>query len=828
MALEVRGGQSLMNSGAPQSPPLAKEEADALYDELLRLRDAIIAGRTSLKLPAAVIDQLRDSIPHALPNGTAAQQPNGVGASQTAPFPSFTGLPGLQASVGSSAFASSTQTYNNAQAPANTSLDPIFLEKSDGLVRAEGQLKRKRLERQLQDQVDARKHSSKHKDDEAPSPIQIDDVLKRSLELVKPISGLKPEDAAESSFDENDYYSSQVQSEWSSPTSSRNGVDGAAGAFTADFERLDGTDPAPVSKAKRPAYVPAAPAAPVKEAIPYLDEDDDLYEPEDEDDEYAPPDIAGVGGFKVQKEITGPQPGILPEDENSDYEPGELLEDSSIPTPSSYNQAPIQPSPQVQIVRNHLTHIAAPQPNRVSPLATAKGPNIELELVNGSPQVVSKPQQSSNYGPSRVSTASPSGNNAPGSGKKKKNKKRKRDHEPTGRAKRRQRQNALEPAAGQEPYIKDEPVSPPPFSNVPDYQPYARMPPPQQRTEPQYVSQVTPMQSHSRHGEPPRSGLRFEYGEPASSATARVGSPSQQRPVQKDTQNLRRVASIQYAQRPASPPRPGPWEPVAPYRERVTSMAHEEPRMNDIVGTMDARQAPAYQELQALPPQYSRTARSPSPPRLEEYRDHYAEPPGTIRMAPPPLPAAPPRRVFVDQYGQRWMEEEPAPPPSYTSRASAVPSYVSRASVAPVERRRQPEYIYEHAVPTQDSTRYQPEPASPVYQQVRTYEQPSRAREPTSPVYQQVHTYEQMPPPPLPPSSSYLRQGTVAPVQYAPRQDPAPLPARAASVMPVGNRVPTTQAASQRNQSQAAQPVRYLDQYGNEVFPRQVSEVRYQ
>jgi hypothetical protein len=253
-------------------------------------------------------------------------------------------------------------------------------------------------------------------------------------------------------------------------------------------------------------------------------------------------------------------------------------------------------------------------------------------------------------------------------------------------------------------------------------------------------------------------------------------------------------------------------------------------------------------------------------------------------MAPPP-----PRRVVVDQYGNRYYAEQPISQ--------------SRASVAPIARHPDPEPGYERA-PSRMQGPYQPsdhsaqyEPAEPIMAppppparrpqeqaveyidsngyRVREYSsrpaEPIRySHAPTSPVYQQQPQYEpmpppsarpaprdlhyEMPPPPMPqllhepapqfaaPPRAYSvrpdgqdtqpityapRQASVAPVQYV-RHDVAP-PARAMSVMPAPEYgVPAYQ---QRAPSYAPQPaVRYVDEYGREVAPRdvrQASQFRY-
>lgn len=884
----------------------SQAEDEELYTQLLRLRDVVIAGKhASLKLPTSAIDQLKatlnapdahaihDVLPHL--NGIAnhsAFATNHTDLSQSYSLPSQARLPGLQPSS-AAPNNGSAQAYTKPASAAG--LDPIFLQKSDSLVRAEGQLKRQRLDRDLQAQVDQRKHSSRDKDAgaEAPSPIDIDLVLLNAQERVKPVSGLKPVagSAEGSSFDENDYYSSQVQSAWSSEIGSSKGSDKAAGAFTADFERLDGAAQAPNPRAKRSTIAGSSyPSSAKDRPHVYTNEPEGVYNIEDEDDDYTPPDATAFDVFRPNGSPMMLRRHTPPDDDNSDYEPGEITQESSIPT--AYHQQPAHPSPRVPVIRNHLTHIAAPQPNRVSPLATAKGPSIELELVNGRPEIVQKPQRHSNQFHSRASTASPSGNNGvSGSGKKRRNKKRKRDNEPTGRSKkRRERNNAVVSPAYppyQEPYIKDEPVSPPSFANMPEAPPYGQQQPQQHRTaaidlvSPRHAPQP-PYVHHAN--EPPRSGLRYEYAQPSEPTMVRIASPSIHRPVQRDNQDLRRVASLHQARQPASPARAA-ISPVGPYR--TVSMTYGDQRLPQPVQLNEEDSRAQYQE----PVHYAPDKRSRSPPRLQQYSDPYVgRAPSPALMPPPPPAAPPPRRIIVDQYGNRYYAAEPAPAPATVS--------APRASVVPVERRDQPEVVYErapsrasaaYAQPPVLSTPYEPDrnrtveaSSSGPYEQVvsrmapppppsrrvpppeqrveyidangyrvreyssRPVEQVRYAEAPTSPVYQEVRGYEQVPPSQGPPAAEptspvyaptrsystrpeefqqvphgYIRQASVAP-QYG-RPEPPPPQMRALSVMPSTDY--GTPGQPQPIYAQAPQAItRYVDQYGNEVFPREVRQ----
>lgn len=228
-----------------------------------------------------------------------------------------------------------------------------------------------------------------------------------------------------------------------------------------------------------------------------------------------------------------------------------------------------------------------------------------------------------------------------------------------------------------------------------------------------------------------------------------------------------------------------------------------------------------------------------------------------------PPPVAPPRRIVVDQYGNRYYAAEPVATPQQPP--------TSRASLAPVERRSIMELGYERAPsrmatsyaqqpmqyettdrmpppplrrpiaddrtaymdadghrvreyePSSSQVRYVEAPTSPTYQPVPTprYETmaPPPAREPTSPVYAPTRSYSVRPEEAAPMPTYAPRQASVAPAQYA-HQEPVATPTRAMSVMP-GFEQPTS---ATRAYSRAPAQVRYVDQYGREVFPSEVRQ----
>ena len=211
-----------------QSSPPTLEEEDDFYTKVLGLRDAVIAGtHPSFTLSASAIAALKSSLitrdspdnasqrvaPTAPSNALASGVPSGTNQA-VQPTTMFPGLPGLGPSVPTAGGATAQHQHPK---PLSAGLDPIFLEKSNSLVRAEGQLKRQRIERELLEHWEKRKTTSSRDKElfaDTPSNISIDTALADAQKRVEPVTGLRPIPRAASiatSFDENDYDSRQVQ-----------------------------------------------------------------------------------------------------------------------------------------------------------------------------------------------------------------------------------------------------------------------------------------------------------------------------------------------------------------------------------------------------------------------------------------------------------------------------------------------------------------------------------------------------------------------------------------------------------------------------------------
>lgn len=118
-------------------------------------------------------------------------------------------LPGLGA-LSSSA--------GEASRPGKVEINPVLLEKSDDLIRAEIQLQRQRIERGLKEQIEQRRasHRASLQTSEHLADFDIADVMAKAMALVQATAAQSTDDTAANasaspsdSFDDNTFYSSQ-------------------------------------------------------------------------------------------------------------------------------------------------------------------------------------------------------------------------------------------------------------------------------------------------------------------------------------------------------------------------------------------------------------------------------------------------------------------------------------------------------------------------------------------------------------------------------------------------------------------------------------------
>ncbi|KAK1755757.1 hypothetical protein QBC47DRAFT_381184 [Echria macrotheca] len=210
--------------------PTAKELHELeQYEKLVRFRDEVLSGQhPRIKAPSAAHSKAAAaSAPTTNPAHNSSQSvtapkhgANGdrqVAANaqaynanlQRPPLNTSAGLPGLGTRRGSGA--------SKLPAPGKPEIDPVLLEKSEDLKRAELQLHRQRVERALKEQLDQRRVSQRSSI-QAPEQLaefDVGDIMKRAMVLVQSTSAQPTDDAAANgsassdSFDDNTFYSSQ-------------------------------------------------------------------------------------------------------------------------------------------------------------------------------------------------------------------------------------------------------------------------------------------------------------------------------------------------------------------------------------------------------------------------------------------------------------------------------------------------------------------------------------------------------------------------------------------------------------------------------------------
>ncbi|THC98800.1 hypothetical protein EYZ11_001708 [Aspergillus tanneri] len=626
----------------PSGLPSSEEVQE--YEKILRISDEIFSGtHPRLKVPQQFV---RKPASRAAPASTQAQviisgdqpaSPSGKNLPRSVTTPTISiGSQGTTAGNMSSSASGSSRI-----APRPTSeIDPIFLTKSADLVRAELQLQRQRVERSLREQLEQRKQESRQKASiqDANPDFNVSDVLHKAFEMVNPSPSVDAPGAGASSesLDDNSFYSSRA------PDSPQQG----------DQQR-----PSPAGPSNQEELATAVPAEPYSDELqrlealnrPGLDQEmRDTYPVADHrlpchqrrppaiEAEYVPP------GFQEpqppsdafeEPEYSPPAPGVAPMERGTGHEylqgghpsgARQRGQETRIPDRGRYARRSLSPGDDVKVIRNHITSPAAPQPSRVSPLATAKVPSVH-QLKDTPPE----------YGPERQ--ASPDVAPQPLVSRK-----RRRIHDEKDKA--RPVPYRVQPGRSDEPHIKEEPVSPPPFA---DSAPTYRSRQPQER--PVYIDIVSPRYTPVIERRDPavrEQGYELDpyefHGETGIPSTA---SRSGTRRPMRDDQDLRRVASLHQSRQQEYAR--GYVDPASPRGLRATSYA--------VVERSPHERARYYDEL--APPatrRYIAAGETPSSPRYREA--YYEEEPAARIIAPPP------RRIVVDEHGNQYYDE-PAPAP---------------------------------------------------------------------------------------------------------------------------------------------------------------------
>jgi hypothetical protein len=413
----------------------------------------------------------------------------------------------------------------------------------------------------------------------------------------------------------------------------------------------------------------------------------------------------------------------------------------------------------------------------VSPLATARISHVDRARENGQTQNLSSgdptPTQPNGRnieqrGQKRNRKGSPApGRMSPNS--RKQSKRRKKDMARQERT----REGAIRTSRSPVPYIKEEPTSPLPFAAIPETHTLRRRPVYAAADE---VDLLSPRTSRGRSAYQREFDIRLgqRAPEPDELSSYHMGGPlrTTHRSIQREDQELRRVASLQYARRPYSPGvEVGGYSSTRGVRAASYALVEPQPR------------PPIYRSGSIRPDQLTRNR---SPPILDDSRS--IRPRSPLVMGPPPAP----RPMFMDEHGNIYTVPGPSERPMEITRtrASNVVEPFERSSSRPVTRLME---VYEDdsmpriVVPrSRKHVESNIEYTSQRAQAPREYSShPTGLRSPGTelvPVREPQILYEEMPPP-ITPREYDTRAYSVRP-EFVRREVPVDYVARHESVQP--------------------------------------------
>ncbi|KAK3306652.1 uncharacterized protein B0T15DRAFT_395777 [Chaetomium strumarium] len=774
VAVEVAAGNGVPGlKSAGDAPSLASLSSDEIreikeYEKLLRFRDEVVSGshprikpshfpgktaqnQNSVSLPAATSSAAPTAPRPAAAKSAAnngrpvidtsqSQQAN----QQRAQVNMTSSLPGLETLSG---------VPGSARPPGSgkPEIDPVLLEKSDGLIKAEIQLQRQRVERSLREQLEQRRRAA-NKASEQLAELDVADILAKAMSLVHATPPAQSTDdtaanasASSDSFDDNTFYSSRHDTPESNmvsrlPNESEDEEmrEGSPYEPELDFEPADPVRPAqPASlptqtvpglaasqnqqQVNAPAPVQASSAAAI--TVPGLS-------------------IGASGSTTISQprgaEIAGAvqnssqsRSGDLGQAENGQLS---AAQDFAQVNERLLDHARAREPP---LVRAHDLSPVAPQPTHVvTSSAIAREPQSAATEPSGghqaAPAQVAALRKQGSHGSSPES--SPHGSRG---SEKKKNKKKKRKAD----------RLAVETAAAS-PYIKPEPRSASPLTPQ-DARPSKR----------QRYSQQQPLEVHDDEA-------RYEPQMPLEE-----GYPERYQP-----RVVRQERVVGYERADDYRPHHGE-EPIL-----VTSPRYERLYYDEYRAAHPPSSFPAGAESAQYVPREVRTVRPASrilEPPHEEVATYYRDTRAVSRMSvrppaypersqspvgyerPPvamPPPRAPPRRIIVDAYGREYLE--PARP------ATIIREEVVAEPRGPYERVLPPRAV-SRRVDLLDDDAVLYHTGSPAYAAPRRV-----VTQPDSPYREGAGPSNAMAPPPSEYLPSRARASTTRPAVESSRYDP--------------------------------------------------------
>ena len=662
----------------------AEQQLADLVKKLTTLRNDIVAGsHPRLKLPAHIGDQGR---PLSAVGGVNASSLPGLSTGAPRPVPPFgSALPQLPPAT---TYPTSQDGHHvpsqHASNPATSTsgINPIFLEKSDTLVKAEAQVKRERLEHALEEQAQMKKTSMKHKthDEFAMPDFSIDVVLKGAQELVQPMAFRRDGPAnggasSADSFDENTFYSSQMNEststegevieepkrlvrpklcrfylnnkpcpygdgcQFSHDPAMRARVDGS-GSYAKDMDgsnvgeetssRLHKSPPRLMPTKGKEGRNDHSNTEPTSQQQRIAQLEAELQAMKEKEFQYSHHQRQTTHPARFQD--TSGHPVVGPDEFGRDTslrdhnaERIHEVQQQDLHASREYRRNDRNVTPpsanNVRVIRNHITSPYAPQPARVSPLAVAKVSQVHQNQAEANRT-------------SRIAFAEVISDGSPNVSTQPLNSRKRRRGRDSG-----EHNRNVAPRQDSSPQIrvKEEPVSPPLL-----HQTQPRRFAGQDTARPLYIDAAPRSQERTMHQTrvPDRPRSVYEAA-PLGPPVRRVISRNGQRYLANDEPDLRRIVSERQMRVPVSPaPRHAPYPDTEPRVLRASSQAY----------ISHTGQRTPFEYRASIQPQTTTYGHSPSPPMRQVQSSPLGPPSGV--MAPPS------RRVMVDQYSNRFFEPE--------------------------------------------------------------------------------------------------------------------------------------------------------------------------
>ncbi|CAJ2513796.1 Uu.00g019150.m01.CDS01 [Anthostomella pinea] len=697
---------------SPSAPPTAASDLSDIreYQKIIQFRDTVVSGKhPRIKVPPSAGKPSPSSqLPASNRPERVAQSPmqsqrsdkpvNGYQMGNMHSFKANSQQPAVV--VAPTGPAAGIHGVPRNVTGGKTEFNPILLQKSDDLIKAEFSLQRQRLEKAIKDEGDQRKAASRTalSHSEQLPDLNLSDILAKALTLVQatappPVTTTSAAAAAadapmaanasdaSDSFDERTFYSSQHDTpESHASPRARAAPEDVQMQNTSPLQRQPNTDsyvpPPPTQFAAQSQSVPTT--APQQTntgrnaSNAYTSQNPSTLS------QYPPAGLgmasqnrsasiatnagAGAGGLLGQTQQGDAEVQVISSDSgpasrsdnsgNTDLEQpadhGHTQNSQRLLPNNNFRQRESPP-----VVRAHDLSLFAPRPARVSPLATARQPPMlepGANIIQGAPAQVTALRQE--HGVITSPESSPQGEKGGKKKNKKKNKKARAQDVPGS------------------PDIKPEPRSPSPLSAPMFIRPQKR-----QRAsgreeaelvvydEPRLERPISQLQ-HDRYSEAPmpaeRVPLTYErLDDPYARQVRHSVAPVRERLEPQLYEERRPDGTIvQYIRRVQSPAGYSvPYGAGEPRPMRSASYAVTNPSLREMATY------PREGRMSVRP--YADRARSQSPV-----------------MAPPSAP--PPSRIVVDEYGREYLEPV---------RASTV----ARRSVMPSARPGDHEVIYERA-----------------------------------------------------------------------------------------------------------------------------------